>query len=85
VKDTTSIELPPPTRKSSDLDGRIVKDRVKKTLLERQSALSDLVDAIRSYGKLAESRPLTLQGSEYVHEVQELNKAVDRAEGMLVL
>jgi hypothetical protein len=30
------------------------------------------------------SKPLTLQGSEYAHAVQELNKAVERADGLLL-
>jgi len=32
VKDTVGIELPPPARKTIDLEGRIVKDGVKKAL-----------------------------------------------------
>src|ERR1700719_208434 len=64
LKETAGIELPPPERKSIDLDGRIVKDGVRKALRERQAALSDLVHAIREYRRLADSQPLTLQGSE---------------------
>jgi len=33
--------------------------------------------------KISDSKPLTLQGSEYPQAVQELNKAIDRAEGLL--
>jgi hypothetical protein len=51
----------------------------------RMLALKGLVHAIREYRKLAESTPLTLQGSDYAHAVQELNKAIDQAEGLLVL
>jgi hypothetical protein len=29
-------------------------------------------------------KPLTLQGSDYAHAVNELNKAIDRAEGLMV-
>jgi hypothetical protein len=36
VKDTTGIELTPPARKTIDLDGRIVKDGVRKALRDRQ-------------------------------------------------
>jgi hypothetical protein len=32
---------------------------------------------------IADSKPLTLQGSDYAHAVQVLNKAIDRAEGLL--
>jgi hypothetical protein len=42
-----------------------------------------LVHAIREYQKITESKSLTLQGSDYAHSVHELNKAIDRAEGLL--
>jgi hypothetical protein len=83
IKDTTGIELPPPTRKTIDLEGRIVKDGVRKALRDRQLALAELVHAIQHYRKIADSKPLTLLGSEYPQAVQELNKAVDRTEGFL--
>jgi hypothetical protein len=51
---------------------------------DRQLALAELVHAIREYRKIADSKPLTLQGSDYAHAVHELNKAIDRAEGLLV-
>jgi hypothetical protein len=82
LKDTAGIEIPPPARKTIDLEGRLVKDTVRKALKDRQNALTDLVHAIREYRKLAD-KPLTLQGSEYAHAVLELNKAIDRAEGLL--
>jgi hypothetical protein len=47
-------------------------------------ALTELVHAIREYRTLAESKPLTLQGANYAQSVQELNKAVDRTEGLLL-
>jgi hypothetical protein len=52
--------------------GQRVKDGVRKSLKDRQNALTELVHAIREYRKLAD-KPLTLQGSEYAHAVQELN------------
>jgi len=55
------IELPAPERKTIDMEGRIVKDGVRKALRERQAALTDLA-----------------------HAVQELNKVIDRAEGLLL-
>jgi hypothetical protein len=42
-----------------------------------------LVRAIQHYRKIADSKPLTLQGSDYAHAILELNKAIDRAEGLL--
>jgi hypothetical protein len=41
------------------------------------------IHAIKQYRELAEKTPLTLQGSSYAQAVQELNKAIARAEGML--
>jgi hypothetical protein len=38
---------------------------------------------MQHYRKIADSKRLTLQGSEYPQAVQELNKAIDRAEGLL--
>jgi hypothetical protein len=76
--------LPPPTRKTIDLEGRLVKDGVRKVLQGRQKVLGDLVQAIREYRKLSD-QPLTLRGSEYAHSVLELNKAIERAEGLLTV
>jgi hypothetical protein len=83
LKDTTGIELPPPARKSIDLEGRVVKDGVRKALRDHQLALTELVHAIRHFRQITDSKPLTLQGSEYPQAVQELNKAIDRAEDLL--
>jgi hypothetical protein len=83
LKETAGMELPPPERKSIDLDGRIVKDGVGKAVRERQAALAELVHAIKEYRTLADGKPLTLQGSEYAHAVHELNKAIDRAEKLI--
>jgi hypothetical protein len=85
LKDAARMELPPPVRKTIDLEGQIVKDGVKKALRDRQLALAELVHAIKQFRKIADSKPLTLQGSEYPQAVEELNKAVDRAEGLVVL
>jgi hypothetical protein len=83
LKDTTGVELPPPVRKTIDLEGRLVKDGVRKAIRDRQLALTDLVHAIREYRKIADSKPLSLQGSDYAHAVKELNEAIDRSEGLL--
>ena len=83
IKDTCGIDLPAPARKTIDLEGRIVKDGFRKALRDRQLALAELVHAIQEYRKIADSKPLTLQGSDYAHAVHELNKAIDRAETFL--
>jgi hypothetical protein len=84
LKDTAGVELPPPARKTIDLEGRIVKDGVRKTVTERQAALNDLVKAIREFRKLTD-KPVTLRGGDYAQAVQALNKTIDRAEGLLRL
>jgi hypothetical protein len=71
VKDTTGTALPAPARKTIDLEGRIVKEGVRKALRDRQLALIELVHAVREYRKIAESKTLTLQGSDCAHAVQE--------------
>ena len=45
LKDATGIEILPPARKMIDLEGRLVKDAVRKVLKDRQNALTDLVHA----------------------------------------
>ena len=75
LKDTAGIEFAPAARKTIDLEGRVVKDAVRKALKVRQNALTILVHAIREYRKLVDE-PLTLRGSEYAHAVQQLNKAI---------
>ena len=82
LKDVAGIEIPPPARKTIDLEGRLVKDGVRKALNDRQSALTDLIHAIREYRKAGE-QPLALRGSDYAHAVNELNKAIDRAQALL--
>jgi hypothetical protein len=46
-----------PTRKTIDLEGRIVKDGVRKALRDRQLAPAELVHAIQHYRKVADSKP----------------------------
>jgi hypothetical protein len=42
-----------------DLEGRLAKDGVRKAIMDRKTALTDLVHAVRQYRKLAELKPLT--------------------------
>jgi hypothetical protein len=74
LKDVTGMDLPPPARKTIDLEGRLVKGGVRTALRDRQEALSELVEAIRKYQKLAEKTPLTLQGADFAQAVDELTK-----------
>ena len=57
LKDVAGIELPPPARKTIDLEGRLVKDGVRKAVAERQNALNNLVHAIREYRRIATAPP----------------------------
>ena len=82
LKDIAGVELPPAAKKSIDLGGILVEDAVRKALKDRQAALTELVHAVRDYRHLADQL-FTLRGSEYTHAVQELNKAIDRGEGLL--
>jgi hypothetical protein len=84
LQDSAGMKLPLPAKKTIDLEGRLIKDGVRKAIGDRQNALHDLVQAINQYRKLSESRPLTLQGSDYAHAVLELTKAIDHAEGLLL-
>jgi hypothetical protein len=83
LKQICEIELPPPAKKTIDLEGRVVKDGIKKALRERQDALGELVDAVRMFRKLADSKPLTLQGNDYAEAVDRLNAAIDHADGLV--
>jgi hypothetical protein len=82
LKDAAGVELPAPARKTIDLEGRIVKDGVRKTVKDRQLALDELVKAVREFRKYTDE-PLTLRGSDYAHAVQALNGAIERASGLL--
>jgi len=82
LNEATGIELPAPARKTIDLEGRIVKDAVRKVVKDRQLALDGLLKAICESRKFTD-QPLTLRGGDYPHAVQELNKAINRAKGLL--
>jgi hypothetical protein len=65
------IELPAPARKTIDLEGRIVKDGVRKTIKDRQIALDELVKAVGQFRKFTD-QSLTLRGAHYASAVQAL-------------
>src|SRR6202011_3462124 len=71
LKDATGVDLPMAARKTIDLEGRVVKDGVRKIVKDRQLALNDLVQAIREFRKFTD-QPLTLRGSDYAHAVQRM-------------
>ena len=65
-----------------DLEGRIVKDGVRKTVKDRQIALDELLKAVSEFRKFMDE-PLTLRGGDYAHAVQALNMAIDRPQILL--
>jgi hypothetical protein len=82
LKDSAGVELPAAARKTINLEGRIIKDGVRKTVKDRQVALEEMLKAIREFRKFTD-QPLTLRGSDYTRAVQELNKAIDRTKMLL--
>jgi hypothetical protein len=82
LKNPTGTDLPPAAGKTIDLEGRVVKEDGRKIVNDRQISLQNLVHAISEFRKFTD-QPLTLRGSDYAHAVQELNKAVDRANDLL--
>jgi hypothetical protein len=46
LKEATGIDLPASARKTIDLEGRVVKEGVRKIVNDRQGALQNLVHAI---------------------------------------
>jgi hypothetical protein len=46
------MEIPKPARKTIDLEDRLVKDSVRKAIMDRNTALADLVQAIRQVSEI---------------------------------
>jgi hypothetical protein len=84
LQDSAGMKLPAPAKKTIDLEGRLIKDGVRKAIRNRQDSLHELVNAINQYRTLSEREPLALQNSDYAHALLELNKAIDHAEGLLL-
>jgi hypothetical protein len=82
LKDITGIEVPASEKRTIDLEGRIIKEAIRKALRERQGVIAELVQAIREYRKLAD-QPLTLRDSVYGEVVQKLKEATERADCLL--
>jgi hypothetical protein len=83
LKDAAGVKLPPPAKKTIDLEGRLVKDGVRKALTQGARLWQISFHAMRQYRSFAERQPLTLQGAEYAHAVDELKTAIERAEDLL--
>ncbi len=72
LKDVAGLDLPPPAVKNIALEGRLVRDGIRKALISRQTALKDLMKAIQQYRQSADHQA-----------VHALNKALERAELLL--
>ena len=82
LKDTAGVELPPPARKTIDIEGRDCEGRRAEDCQRPSNRAGRLVKAIREFRKFTD-QPLTLRGSDYAHAVQKLNRSIGRAEGLL--
>ncbi len=67
------VNLAPPAVKNIGVEGRIVRDGVRKALANRRTAIEDLIKAIGGYRK---------SGDDH-QAVHALNKARERAELLL--
>jgi len=59
-----------------------VKAGLRKIVKDRQLALEELGESLREFRKFTD-QPLTLRGGDYAGAVQALNRAIDRANGLL--
>jgi hypothetical protein len=82
LRDIAGIEVPASAKRTIDLEGRIIKEAIRKALRERQGVIAELVQAIREYRKLAD-QPLTLRDSVYGEVVRKLKDATERADCLL--
>jgi hypothetical protein len=62
LQDSAGMTLPPPAKKTIDLEGRLIKDGVRKAIQDRQNALHELLNAINQYRKLSESKTIDTSG-----------------------
>ena len=51
LQDSARLELPPPARKTIDLEGRIVKDGVKKAVRDQQLAFDRTGPPVKELNK----------------------------------
>jgi hypothetical protein len=82
LRDVAGLELRAPERKTIDLEGRIIKEAIRKSLQERQTALAELINSINQYRKLVD-QPLTLRDSIYAEVVQKLEQVIEKADHLL--
>ena len=44
LQDSAGMKLPPPAKKTIDMEGKLIKDGVRKAIQDRQNALSELLN-----------------------------------------
>ncbi len=81
LSDLGKTELPRPASRTIDLEGRLVKDGVRKALKDKRNAVTDLVQGHSRVSKIYRSIAHFTR-MDYAHAVQELNKAIDRAQAL---
>jgi hypothetical protein len=52
LQDFDGMQLPLRAKKTIDLEGRLIKDGVRKAIRDRQNALHELLNAINQYRKV---------------------------------
>ncbi len=82
LKDEAATELPPPAKKTIDLEGRLVKDAVRRTIKNHRNTLAELVHAVGEFRKLLDP-PASSRDSEYARAVQQLDEAIERVEKLM--
>lgn len=55
LQDSAGMKIPPPAKKTIDLEGKLIKDGVRKAIRDRQKALHDLVIVINQFRRVSES------------------------------
>jgi hypothetical protein len=62
AQDSAGLKLPPPAKKTIDLEARLIKDGVRKAICDRQNALHELLNAINRYPEAFGEQALDVLG-----------------------
>ena len=78
------MELPPPARKTIDLEGRVVKDGVAHSSQGPPGRSERVGGGDPRVPEACRENASDVAGSDLAQAVEELNKAIDRAEGLML-
>ena len=81
LSDLAGIAIPPPPRKTFDAEGKLLNDKLRRALQERNAALKNLYDAAKKFEPYLQHSDL--RGSEYAHALQDLKKALGQADEVI--